>query len=286
MAHTFQVGAIRCHLLGDGTHKADGGGFFGLIPRVMWQRVITPDADNRIPVTDRSLLIESDKGLILVDTGFGDKLDARARERAGMELRDERLLGDLASLGYSADDIAIVLLTHFHGDHIGGATRRLASGALAPTYPNARYIGQRIDYVDANHPNERTAATYVRDNWQPLEEARLLDLVEGDQEIARGVRTQVAPGHTQALQVVWVESEGESALFLGDAAAWAVHLERLPWVPSFDILPLVSMETKRALRSETLARNTLLLFQHDPHVAAGRLVAGEKGLQVVAELVE
>ena len=277
MAQSLTVGSIRCHIVSDGIHRADGGGFFGLVPRSLWQRVVAPDDQNTIPVETRCLLIESSSGLILVDVGHGDKLDARARARMGLAAENERLISDLRSVGVAPDDVEIVLLTHFHGDHVGGATQRDETGRLVPSFPRARYIGQRIELADASFPNERTAATYARDNWQPLLDAGMLDVVDGPQRLAGGVRTQIAPGHTAGLQIVWVEDGGESLLFVGDAANWAVHLERLAWVPSYDVYPLQSMETKRAIRAEALERNTLLVLQHDAQVTSGRLVQGERG---------
>lgn len=290
MAHTLTIGSIRCHILSDGLHHVDGGGFFGLIPRTMWQRVIVPDVDNRIPVDARSLLIESDAGLILVDMGFGDKYDTKARGHLGIELRNKRLLHELQRLGVAPADIDIVLFTHFHGDHVGGSTRwagdDAASAALEVVFPNARHIGQRVDFAAAQQPNERTAATYLRANWEPLQQANLLEIVDGPQQIASGVRTQIAPGHTQALQVVWVESEGESLLFLSDAANWGVHLERLAWVPAFDILPMTSIDTKRALRQEAMQRDTLLVFQHDAHIITARLRQRDRGPALTPEIVK
>ena len=172
MAYTLNVGSIRCHILSDGLHYVDGGGFFGLIPRVLWEGVIAPDAQNLVPCDSRSLLIESDAGLILVDVGNGDKLPEKVRQRLGLGDRQQRLIGELARVGYSPEDIDIVLFTHFHGDHIGGATRwDTPDGSVGPvvaTFPRARYIGQRIDLADASFPNERTAATYIADNFRPL----------------------------------------------------------------------------------------------------------------------
>lgn len=285
MAYTLQIGALRCHILSDGLHYVDGGGFFGLIPRTMWQEVIEPSAINQVPCDSRSLLIESDAGLILVDVGNGDKLPPKVRERMGMDERNLRLVGELARVGYKPEDIDIVLFTHFHGDHIGGATR-YEGNVLTPTFPRARYIGQRIDLADANYPNERTAATYIADNFRPLLERRQLEIVDGPQRLAPGVRTDIAPGHTQAIQVVWVESQGERLLFLTDAACWAVHLQRLAWVPSFDILPMQSIETKRRLRHEAIEADALLVFQHDPQVVTGRLTPGKRGPEVQAIITE
>lgn len=290
MTHSLMIGSIRCHILSDGLHKIDGGGFFGVVPRLMWQKVIEPDADNNIPTDTRCLLIESDAGLILVDTGYGDKMDAKTRARLGVGNRSERIVGELRKLGYAPEAIDIVLLTHYHGDHIGGATRwdtvDHTPGQIVPTFPNARYIGQRLDLAEASFPNERTSATFHSDNWQPLLTAGKLGLVDGPQRLAHGVRTDIAPGHTASLQMVWVEDGGESLLFLTDAANWAVHLERLAWVPAFDIFPLISMETKRRIRVEALERDALLVFQHDAQVITGRLRPGKRGLEVAPELTK
>jgi glyoxylase-like metal-dependent hydrolase (beta-lactamase superfamily II) len=290
MIYTLTVGSIRCHLLSDGLHHADGGGFFGLVPRLMWQRVIEPDHNNIIPTDTRALLIESAAGPLLVDTGYGDKLDARSRTRLGIDSRDERLVRQMRAVGIAPEDVTTVILTHFHGDHCGGATRYAEAGnpqsPVVATFPNARYLGQRIDLADASFPNERTSATYLADNFQPLLASGALQVVSGPQRVAPGVRTQMAPGHTHGLQIVWVEDRDESLLFLGDAANWAVHLERLAWVPAYDIDPMTAIETKRALRDEALARHTLLAFQHDARVVTARLAAGEKGLEVRPEITK
>ncbi len=290
MAYTIDIGSIRCHILSDGLHYVDGGGFFGLIPRVLWEGVIAPDAQNLIPCDSRSLLIESDAGLILVDAGNGDKLPEKVRQRLRLGDRQRRLIGEMARVGYSPEDIDIVLFTHFHGDHIGGATRWAApdgvAGPVVATFPRARYIGQRIDLADASFPNERTAATYIADNFRPLLEQGKLDIVDGPQRLAAGVRTDLAPGHTAAIQTVWVENGGESLLFLTDAASWAVHLQRLAWVPAFDIMPIQSMETKRRLAHEAMERDALLVFQHDPQVVTARLSPGKRGPEIHALISE
>lgn len=284
MATTVQIGGVRCHIVSDGLNLSDGGGFFGVVPRVMWERVIAPNARHQIPADDRCLLIESDAGLVLVDTGNGDKLGEKQRQILGVGERRARLLTDMASVGFRPEDVDVVILTHFHGDHAGGATRwdtpDGSPGAVVPTFPRARYIGQRIDLAEASFPNERTAATYKADNWQPLLAAGRLEVVDGPQRIGSQVRTEIAPGHTAAIQVVWVQDRGESLLFLTDACSWAVHLDRLAWVPSFDIFPMTSIETKRTLRRHALEHDALLVFQHDAQVVTGRLVSGPRGPEV------
>ena len=290
MAYTLHVGSLRCHIMDDGKQPVDGGGFFGVVPRTLWQRVIQPDGDNLIPSATRSLLIESAAGLILVDTGNGDKLSPKERSRFGFVGRTDRLVGDLQRVGYQPTDVAIVIQTHLHADHMGGATRwetlDHSPGKVIPTFPNARYLVQRIDLAEASFPNERTHATFHNHNWLPLIESGQLEVVDGGQQVAPGVRTDIAPGHTAALQMVWVESDGESLLFPSDACSWAAHLNRLAWVPAFDIYPQTSIESKRRIAQQALQRNTLLVFQHDAQVVTGRLAPGPRGPEVQPEITE
>ncbi|MEZ4634459.1 MAG: MBL fold metallo-hydrolase [Caldilineaceae bacterium] len=290
MPYTLQIGAIRCHIVSDGRQRTDGGGFFGLVPRMLWESVVKPDTKNRIPSDLRCLLIESEQGLILVDTGQGDKITAKTRAYMGMTDANQRLLGDLAQLGIAPEDVDIVLLTHLHADHAGGATRFRVEGdpssGAVPTFPRARYLAQRQELADASYPNERTRGTYFPENWEPLRDAGLLDVVVGDQYLTPSVRTEIVPGHTDSMQAVWVENGGESLLFLGDTCSWAVHMDRLAWVPSFDIKPMTSIEGKRRLRAEAMRRNALLVFQHDGQVVTGRLQAGKRDPFVAVEIEE
>jgi glyoxylase-like metal-dependent hydrolase (beta-lactamase superfamily II) len=280
----LQIGSVRCHLVSDGLNVADGGGFFGVVPRVLWQRVIQANELNQVPSDLRALLIESDAGLVLVDTGIGDKHTPKQRQILGLDERTQRLVYDLGQAGFRPEEVEIVLLTHLHNDHAGGSTRWDAPGStpgpVVATFPRARYLVQRIDLAEASFPNERTAATYFAANWEPLAASGRLEVVDGPLRLGRQVRTGIAPGHTAALQVVWIEDGGEAALFLGDACSWAVHLERLAWVPAYDIYPMTSIETKRRLRHEALEKEALLLFQHDPQVLTGRLVEGARGPEV------
>jgi glyoxylase-like metal-dependent hydrolase (beta-lactamase superfamily II) len=296
MVYTVPVGRVRCHLLSDGLNVADGGGFFGVVPRVMWQRVIAANDLNQVPNDIRCMLIESDAGLILVDTGNGDKFTSKQRQILGLDARNGRLVGQLAQIGVRPEDVEIVLLTHLHGDHAGGNTRWEGAGethvdlpagskpVVVPTFPRARYLAQRIELSEASYPNERTAATYIGDNWQPLLANGQMQVVDGPQKLGTQVRTTITPGHTAALQAVWVADQGEHLVFMGDACSWAAHMDRLAWVPSYDIYPMTSIETKRTLRQQVQDLDALMVFQHDPQVVTGRLVAGARGPEVKPEI--
>jgi glyoxylase-like metal-dependent hydrolase (beta-lactamase superfamily II) len=276
-ACTYQVGRVKVHLVSDGVFWADGGTNFGVVPRGLWEKVVRPDEQHRIPMQLRCLLIESEAGLVLVDAGYGDKLTPR--QQAQLNLHGSfRLGGELASLGYKPEDVAIVLATHLHGDHCGGNTRLTEDGAVIPAFPNARYMAQRLELADATYPNERTRNAYFPENFLPLSglckgnDDAVLQVMNGDTQITSEVRTLTTPGHTRAHQAVIVESAGETAVFMADAAPWAVSLEKLAWVAAYDVEPLISMETKRSLRDWAWRKEALLFFQHDPTIGAGRLV--------------
>jgi len=290
MPYSLQIGSIPCHIVSDGRQLVDGGGFFGLVPRVLWERVIRPDDKNRIPVQMRSLLVQSSAGLILVDTGQGDKLTARDRRNFGMDDTSRRLAADLGRAGFSPEDVDIVLMTHLHGDHAGGCTHWSdpadPDSEAVPSFPNARYLVQRLEMADASFPNERTRGTYFPQNWEPLRRSGQLEIVDGGQNLAAGVRTVTVPGHTDSIQAVWVEDRGHALLFLGDTCSWAAHLDRLAWVPSFDLDPMRSIEGKRALRQQAQDKNALLVFQHDGQIVTGRLIEGARGPAVESEITE
>ena len=270
----MQFGDVALHTVSDGTYWADGGGLFGLVPKTLWERVMAPDDRNRLPFQMRSLLIESEDRRILVDTGYGDKLPEKARGHISL-MGEQRLVGSLSERGLEPGDIDLVINTHLHGDHCGGNTH-YEGGVATPTFPNATYCVQRLELADAMFPNERTRATYLAENYEPLQRAGQLRILWGDTRLTDEVRVVVTPGHTRAHQCVVVESGGQTALFLGDMASWPIHMERLAWVPAYDVEPLVSIETKRNLARWAIEKQVLLVFEHHPEIVAGYLHPTER----------
>jgi len=274
----MRVGNVEVYIVSDGSFRMDGGAVFGLVPKVLWEKIITPDELNRVPMSLNCLLIISEGKRILVDTGMGDKLSPKEREIFAL-YGERRLLKSLGELGFSPEDIDIVINTHLHSDHCGGNTIAL-EGEIVPTFPKAEYWIQRLEWADAAFPNERTRATYLAQNFVPLWERGKVRLLYGDTKVTSEVRCIVTRGHTRAHQSILIESQGEKALFLGDLAPWAINMERLAWIPAFDVEPLETIETRRKVQQWAAEEGAILFFEHDPFFPAGRLIV-ENGRYVV-----
>ena len=134
---------------------------------------------------------------MLIDAGLGDKERRRSSATSTASIARRHLDHALAEAGLAPEDIDIVLATHLHFDHAGGFTVRDAAGRLRPRFPRARYVVRRGEWEDATHPHERNRASYLPDNYVPLAEAGVLELVDDDQTIMPGVRCS-APAATRA----------------------------------------------------------------------------------------
>ncbi|MEO1166020.1 MAG: MBL fold metallo-hydrolase [Chloroflexota bacterium] len=194
----IKIGAIEIHLINDCMTYVDGGGAFGLVPRKLWQRYFTPDENNLIPMTETCLFVRAEGKNIVVDTGIGTKLNDKARRIWQIE-NEGSLLPSLKTLGVAPEDVDLVINTHLHVDHAGGNTYLDANGDLQATFPNAEYVTQRREYEDAMQPNERTAATYIPDNYHPLVETGQMRLLDGktDTHMGGGVSWRDNPTYTR-----------------------------------------------------------------------------------------
>jgi glyoxylase-like metal-dependent hydrolase (beta-lactamase superfamily II) len=284
MAHTtFNVGRLRCHALEGGMQHLDGGAMFGVVPKPLWERHVTPDERNRIPLALRCLLVEHDDGLVLIDTGLGNKESAKFQDIYGVAnagIHGPTALEDaLFDLGFRPDDVRWVINTHLHFDHAGGNIYRDAGGSLALSFPRARYVVQTRELDFASHPNERTAASYPSHNFATVP----FTLVTGETEVLPGIRCLPTPGHVPYHQSILVESAGERACFIADLIPTTAHVP-LPWIMGYDVEPLVTLESRRRIYARALAEGWLLCFEHDPVVVAGRLTKEGKGYALVEAL--
>lgn len=268
------VGRWRVHAIQAGGQKLDGGAMFGVVPKPLWERRIAADDRNRIQLGMRCLLIEHDAGLILVDTGAGNKETEKFHEIYGVENRGEndatQLEDGLRDLRVHPADVSLVINTHLHFDHAGGNTTRTADGKIIPTFPNARYVVQAGELEWAMHPNERTGASYFPHNFMPLRDSGQLQLVTGEVEVAPGVRVVPTPGHTPHHQSIRVENDGQVAFYLGDLVPTAHHLP-LPWIMGYDVEPLVTLETKRRILKQAVEEEWVMVFEHDARIPWSRI---------------
>ncbi|HVD06421.1 MAG TPA: MBL fold metallo-hydrolase [Gemmatimonadaceae bacterium] len=272
LVQTRTLGALRIHAIQAGGQRLDGGAMFGVVPKPLWERRIPPDERNRIQLGMRCLLIEHKSGLILIDTGAGNKETEKFYDIYGIENKGANgrtaLEDGLAQLGVAPEDITLVINSHLHFDHAGGNTYRDPEGVVRPSFPKARYLVQRGEYRYATHPNERTSASYFPLNYEPLREAKSLVLADGEREIADGIRAIPTPGHVPFHQGILIESQGERAFFLGDLVPTTSHLP-LPWIMGYDVEPLVTLETKRAILARAKQEHWLVVFEHDATNAWG-----------------
>jgi glyoxylase-like metal-dependent hydrolase (beta-lactamase superfamily II) len=273
----MKLGELEFHIVRAGHVRLDGGAMFGVIPRPLWEKKIAPDSRNRITLAMNCLLIHAGGKRILVDTGAGDKLNAKLRDIHGL---DGHFLADgLQSWGLAAEDIDIVVNTHLHFDHCGGNTR-VEKDKVVPAFPNARYIVQRGEFHHALQPCERDRASYFADNYAPLEAAGMLSFLDGDQIIAPGVEVVRVPGHNADMQCVKLTGGGKTAFFFADLVPTAAHLP-LPWIMGYDLYPMTTLENKKRWIPEAVREGWLALFAHDVRVPAAYL--RERGNQWEAE---
>jgi glyoxylase-like metal-dependent hydrolase (beta-lactamase superfamily II) len=251
---------------------------FGVVPKTLWQKRAPADERNRITMAMRPLLVRGAGPLLIIDAGCGDKMDEKSADIYGFDRR-ENLDVTMAAAGISANDIDVVLASHLHFDHAGGFTARDTSGSVRPRFPNARYLVNSGEWDDAMHPHERNRASYFLENYVPLQEAAVLDLTADNQAIAPGIRVQRTGGHTRCHQIVYIESAGKTAVFAADLLPTTAHVD-VPWIMAYDLYPMETLEFKRAFVREAIEREYLIVFEHDPEVAAGYIRQKDRRLYV------
>jgi len=259
-------GSLSLASVHDGSFGLDGGAMFGVVPRPLWETVAPPDDRNRILLGMRPLLVEADWGRMIIDCGAGDKMKAKQRDIYALDGR-HHLDEALVQAGVTADGIDIVLATHLHFDHFGGATTRRGN-EIVPRFTRARHVIRAAEWHDATHPHERNRASYLQEDFVPLKGAGVVDFFDDDQVIRPGVRVVRTGGHTGQHQIVFIESGGKTAVFTADLIPTTAHI-RDPWIMGYDLFPMETLAFKRTFIRDAIDREYLIFFEHDPVVAAG-----------------
>jgi len=272
----MELGELKLTLVSDGEFRLDGGAMFGVVPRTLWEQAKPPDSLNRIRMGTNCLLVERGSELLLIDTGIGDKHDARFQEIYAMDPAAERLPEAIRRAGYELGDVTHVVLSHLHFDHCGWNTRE-QGGRIVPTFPKARYWLQRGEVDHARLPNERDRASYFPQNWEPLFEAGAVELFGDEAEPMPGVKAVRAPGHNADMCIVLLDGgEDRRAAYWADLVPTSAHVP-YPWIMGYDLYPLTTLENKKHWLPQAAAGDWLCIFEHDPVTPFGRVVEEKPG---------
>jgi glyoxylase-like metal-dependent hydrolase (beta-lactamase superfamily II) len=271
---SLQIGDARVFSLTDGQFRLDGGAMFGTVPKALWERLMPPDAQNRIALRINPLLIQLHGKNILVETGMDDKSGEKFETMFAVT-RDETVFDGLKHVGLEPDDIDLVINTHLHFDHAGRNTT-LQDGQLEPTFKKARYIVSRQELQDATHTHERNRASYNAHNFVPILEAGLFDEYDGETELLPGLKLVPIPGHNLGQSAVVLEQGEQTLVYTADLLPTTHHVA-YPYIMGYDLYPVTTLEVRKRYFPEWAQAGAIICPPHDPNHAWGRLKARDKG---------
>tara|TARA_Y100000768_G_scaffold17980_1_gene12428 strand:- start:1032 stop:1889 length:858 start_codon:yes stop_codon:yes gene_type:complete len=271
----------KINIIESGKFKLDGGGMMGSVPKVMWNKTNPSDDYNRINLSMRCLLLDNGKDKILIETGIGNKNTKKFEQIFCIEQSSFPLRDKLKSFGYDLEDITHVILTHLHFDHAGGATIKI-NDKLKPTFPNAKYIIPEKNWAAALNPNPKDRASYLVENFVPLEKFDQLVLVKDNEKILDGISGMACYGHTPGQQLIKITVENESLIFCSDLVPLKSHL-KLPWIMGYDLNAMQTLEEKTKFLNEAADKKWILFFYHDPETVAVKIKKSEKYFEVIDE---
>lgn len=274
----MKIGQYELHSIETGRFALDGGAMFGIVPKVLWNKLNPADEENRIEMALRSLLIMNDKHKVLVDTGIGTKFSEKYQKIYKIDQSNDNLVSSLEKYNLEPKDITDVILTHLHLDHVGGATHREGS-KLKITFPNASYYVQKKHYDWALKPSEKDKGSFIREDFKPIEDGGKLRLVDGYAMILPNIDVIVYDGHTVAQQLVKISDGINTLVYCSDLIPFTSHI-MIPYIASYDINPLTVIEDKENLLSRACNGDWILFFEHDPVTEAAKIEKTEKGYTI------
>lgn len=275
---------MKLYSINTGYFKLDGGAMFGVVPKSIWNKLAPADENNMCSWALRCLLIEDDDRLILIDTGMGDKQDAKFFSYYYLH-GDDTLDKSLAEHGFTKDDITDVVLTHLHFDHCGGAIIR-DNDKLVPAFKNAVYWSNERHWKWATEPNEREKASFLKENILPIQESgflKFIDLSKDDKQLTTDERLPnisfiIANGHTDAMMLPVINYKGKTIVYMADLLPSIAHIP-LPYIMGYDMFPMKTLEEKKRFLKEALEKEYILFFEHDPLNECCTLQLTDKGIR-------
>ncbi|WP_345460222.1 MBL fold metallo-hydrolase [Deinococcus carri] len=267
----LRVGDADVFSLTDGQFRLDGGAMYGSVPKVLWERGAPADELNRIRLRINPLLIRLGGRNVLVETGFWDQGGEKFEGMYALD-RDETVFRGLSDLGLAPDDIDLVVNTHLHFDHAG----RNVTLTGEPTFPNARYVVQRQELHDAQHTHERSRASYIPGYIDPILDAGLFDVMDGEHELLPGLSVLPLPGHNLGQQGVVLRSGGQTLVYVADLLPTLAHAP-YPYIMGYDLYPVTTLDTRKTYFPQWFEEGAILATPHDPDVAFARLEEGKRG---------
>lgn len=252
---------MNLHVIDTGNFKLDGGAMFGVVPKVLWNRLYPADENNLCNWKMRCLLVENEGRIVLIDNGMGTKQDEKFLQHYYLN-GDGSLESAIQQAGYIYEQITDVILTHLHFDHCGGSVYKTQNGELELTFPNALYWVSKDQWNWATHPNHREKASFLKENIFPIEEKGQLKIVDKECEIIPGIKVKFFNGHTAGQMIPYINYNGKTIVFMGDLLPSTAHIP-IPWVMAYDTRPLITLKEKEAFFHEAIQNNYILFFEHD-----------------------
>lgn len=272
----MKIGKYEIKIVLSGFFGLDGGAMFGIIPKPLWEKSNPADSSNRVTLATRNLLLKSESKNILIDTGMGDKWSKKEKSIYAVN-ENISLKSTLNENDLKKEDITDVILTHLHFDHTGGSTE-LENDKLIPTFPNAKYHVQRQNYEWAKNPSDRDKGSYIKQNFSPLFDNGVLNLIDGESQLDDEIDLLVINGHTFGQQMIKISDTSNTLLFCSDLLPFVSHIP-LPYIMGYDIQPLITVQEKKKYLQLALDENWKLFFGHDPETAMVTLKSTEKGIR-------
>ncbi len=262
-----------------GNLKLDGGAMFGVVPKVLWQKVYPADENNLANWAMRCLLVETDNRKILIDNGIGNKQDEKFLSHYYLN-GDDTLEKSLHKAGLKPDEITDMILTHMHFDHCGGSVRRKSDKTgFELAFPNATYWTSKKQYEWATQPNRREQASFLKENILPIEESGHLRLIEEEGEYIPGVQFKMYDGHTNGQVIPHIRVNGKTIVFMADLMPSTAHIP-MPWIMAYDTRPLQTLKDRERFYKEAIEHDYILFFEHDLYHEACTLHETPKGIRV------